>query len=101
VVEKVDPPNWWAGHSINPVRLLVRGRNLTGARMECARVTCGAVRVNAAGSYAFVDVTVPRGARPGTYPLTLRTTGGSASIPFACMRRSPRPGASRASTRTT
>ena len=83
VVEKVDPPNWWAGHSINPVRLLVRGRHLAGARMECARVTCGAVQVNAAGSYAFVDVTVPRGARPGTYPLTLRTRGGRAEIPFA------------------
>ena len=32
-VEKVEPPNWWAGHSINPVRVLIRGKNLTGARM--------------------------------------------------------------------
>jgi hypothetical protein len=22
-VEKVEPPNWWPGHSINPVRLLI------------------------------------------------------------------------------
>jgi neopullulanase len=36
-VEKVEPPNWWSGHSINPVRVLVRGRNLAGARMQCAR----------------------------------------------------------------
>ena len=43
VIEKVDPPNWWAGHSINPVRLLVRGQNLAGARMQCARLACGAV----------------------------------------------------------
>jgi len=30
-VTKVEPPSWWAGHSINPVRLLVRGTNLKGA----------------------------------------------------------------------
>jgi glycosidase len=82
VIEKVDPPNWWAGYSINPVRLLVRGRNLAGARLDCPRLACSGVRVNAAGTYAFVDVTVPRAARPGAYPLTLRTAAGGASVPF-------------------
>ncbi len=82
VVLKVDPPNWWAGHSINPVRLLIRGRALAGARLECPRLACGNVRVNAAGTYAFADVTVPRGAAAGAYPLTLRTAGGAATVPF-------------------
>ena len=82
VIEKVEPPNWWADHSINPVRLLIRGRNLGGARLECPRLACADVRVNAAGTYAFADVTVPRGAAAGTYPLTLRTAAGSASVPF-------------------
>jgi glycosidase len=82
VIEKVDPPNWWADHSIDPVRLLIRGRNLTGAGMECPRVACSGVRVNPAGTYAFVDVTLPRRLAPGTYPLTLRTAAGSARVPF-------------------
>jgi len=82
VIEKVDPPNWWGSHSINPVRVLIRGRNLTGARLECARLQCARVKVNAAGTYAFVDVTIPAAARPGRYPLTLRTEGGSAPVPF-------------------
>ena len=30
-VVKVEPPTWWPGHSMNPVRLLVRGKNLAGA----------------------------------------------------------------------
>jgi glycosidase len=81
-VEKVEPPNWWGGHSINPVRLLVRGRHLAGARLECGRLACGAPTVNAAGTYLFVDVTIPRGATPGSYPLRLRTAGGSAPVPF-------------------
>ena len=34
VIEKVDPPDWWASHSINPVRLLIRGRNLAGAQKK-------------------------------------------------------------------
>ncbi len=83
VVDKVDPPNWWAGHSINPVRVLIRGRNLAGARLECPRLSCAGVRVNAAGTYVFADVTIPGGARPGAYPLTLRTAAGAAPVPFA------------------
>ena len=82
VIEKVDPPNWWGQHSINPVRVLIRGKHLAGARLECARLQCARVRVNAAGTYAFVDVTIPGTARPGAYPLTLRTAAGTASIPF-------------------
>ena len=81
-VEKVEPPNWWSSHSINPVRVLVRGRNLAGAGMQCARVTCGVPKVNAAGTYAFVDVTIPAGAAPGSYPLSMRTAGGTVSVPF-------------------
>ena len=33
-VEKVEPPNWWAGSSVNPVRLLIRGKNLGGSRVQ-------------------------------------------------------------------
>jgi glycosidase len=83
VVEKVDPPNWWTRSTINPVRVLVRGRNLSGARVRCARVTCSGLKVNAAGTYAFVDVAIPGGAAPGRYPFTLATTAGSVEVPFS------------------
>jgi glycosidase len=92
VVEKVDPPNWWAAHSINPVRLLIRGRNLASATLECPRVSCTNVSVNAAGTYAFVDVTIPDGLAPGSYPLTLRTRRGSARVPFSVGAALPREG---------
>ena len=29
-VEKVEPPNWWAGMTVNPVRVLLRGTDLGG-----------------------------------------------------------------------
>ena len=76
-VTKVDPPSWWVGHSINPVRLLVRGSALAGARVNCGALTCDNVKISGPGTNLFVDVTVPTGAAPGTYPITLRTDGGS------------------------
>ena len=91
-VEKVEPPNWWAGHSINPVRVLVRGKNLTGARVTCGRLTCGTPTINAAGTYAFIDVTIPAGTAPGSTPLTIRTQGGSVAAPFTVSPALPRTG---------
>ena len=82
VIEKVDPPNWWGQHTINPVRVLIRGKNLGGATLVCPKLQCARVQVNAAGTYAFVDVTIPVTARPGSYPLTLRTASGTAPVPF-------------------
>ncbi len=82
VIEKVEPPNWWATSTINPVRLLVRGQNLAGARLECPRLTCTRVHVNAAGTYLFADVAIPRSLTAGAYPLTLRTAAGTAPVPF-------------------
>lgn len=59
-VEKVEPPSWWAGHTVNPVRLLVRGTNLQGASVRATKpgTKAGNVRVNGRGDYLFVDVTV-------------------------------------------
>ena len=51
VVEKVDPPSWWAPSTVNPVRVMIRGKHLTGATLACGRLTCANVRVNATGTY--------------------------------------------------
>ncbi|MFN2415027.1 MAG: cyclomaltodextrinase N-terminal domain-containing protein, partial [Pyrinomonadaceae bacterium] len=50
-VTKVEPPDWWANHSINPVRVMLRGQNLGGARVEAVGqgIRTGLVRVNEAG----------------------------------------------------
>ncbi|HYY59316.1 MAG TPA: alpha-amylase family glycosyl hydrolase [Pyrinomonadaceae bacterium] len=84
VVQKVEPPSWWAGHTINPVRLLVRGANLQGARLTATRpeTSAGALLINGAGTYLFVNLTIDPAARPGDYPLTLETEGGRTTIPF-------------------
>jgi glycosidase len=93
-VTKVEPPNWWIGHSINPVRLLIRGTNLEGARAvaDGPGLGIGLTRVNAAGTYAFVDVSIARNATPGTHPLRLITAAGETSAPFEVLQPLPRAG---------
>jgi neopullulanase len=81
-ITKVDPPNWWPGHSINPVRVLARGTNLSGATLSCGRLRCGNLRASSSGTSLFIDVTIPRGVAPGKYPLTVRTSGGQTVIDF-------------------
>jgi len=92
VVEKVEPPNWWAGHTINPVRLLVRGSNLKGARVSSAGrvLKIDNVRVNDRGDYLFCDVTISNTAwfssenKTGSqvYSITVTTSSGETSFTF-------------------
>jgi glycosidase len=83
-VTKVEPPNWWAGHSINPVRVMLRGQNLSGARVEAVGqgVRTGLVSVNTSGTYIFVDVFIDRDAKPGGRLLRVSTALGSADTNF-------------------
>ena len=92
-VTKVEPPGWWPGHSVNPVRLLVRGRNLAGARVAAGSgLQASRIRVNAAGTWLLVDVTIAAGAAPGVRTLRMTTAAGAAGIPFELLRPLPRPG---------
>ena len=83
-VIKVEPPGWWANHSINPVRVLIRGKNLFGAKVvsTSAGLVPGQPKVNAAGTYLLVDVSVSRLARPGKQSLRITNASGTVDAPF-------------------
>ncbi|HKG98261.1 MAG TPA: alpha-amylase family glycosyl hydrolase, partial [Pyrinomonadaceae bacterium] len=83
-ITKVDPPSWWANHTINPVRLLVRGTNLRGARVNSANsaLRTSNILVNEKGTYLFVDVDISKTAQAGKYVLTVETPNGRATIAF-------------------
>ncbi|MCS6806384.1 MAG: alpha-amylase family glycosyl hydrolase [Acidobacteriota bacterium] len=93
-VLKVEPPNWWVGHSLNPVRVMIRGRNLTGARVDVSGsgVQVGLVRVNAAGTYVFVDLRIDPQATPGSRQIKITTESGSATASFSLLVPLPRQG---------
>jgi glycosidase len=93
-VLKVEPPNWWVGHSINPVRVLIRGQHLMGAHVEAvgAGLRTGLTRINAAGTYLFVDVLIDEDAKPGRRALRITTSAGTADAPFEISAPLPRTG---------
>lgn len=84
VVEKVEPPNWWIGHTINPVRVLVRGANFEGSviRSASSAISVSNLKVNSRGDYLFVDVMVDPKATPGDTSFTIATSKGEAVVPF-------------------
>ena len=92
-IDRVDPPNWWVGHSIDPVRVLVRGKHLQGARVEGpADVGIGLTSVNANGTYLLVDVRIGPGVTAGHKQLRIVTPGGTAAARFRVDAPLPRTG---------
>src|SRR5271170_4251451 len=82
-VTKVEPPNWWAAHTINPVRLLISGSQLVGARLSSTKgLQISNIRVSTNGTYVFADVSIPTDAQAGDYSLDLTTSTGTARVPF-------------------
>ena len=75
---KVDPPSWWMKSTVNPVCLMIRGRNLQGARVRIDGMT-GTPKINERGTYIFVDVSV---SQPGPRTINVTTPGGSARASF-------------------
>jgi neopullulanase len=92
-VTKVEPPSWWPGHSLHPLRVLVQGRNLAGGRVAAAPgVQVRNVRVNDAGTYLFADLLIAPGAAPGRKTLRVTTPSGTADVPFDLLRPLARSG---------
>jgi neopullulanase len=84
-VEKIEPPNWWANYSINPVRVLVRGTNLSGANVVApsgSGLKAYNFRASENGHYLFFDVEIPADAKVGKYNFQIQTKTGNVSAPF-------------------
>jgi glycosidase len=77
-VDSVEPPSWWPNHSLNPVRLLLRGTNLAGASVTSEDVVLrpGLARVSPSGTSLLVDVQIEPGAAPGPRVLRIIGSGG-------------------------
>jgi glycosidase len=94
-VQKVEPPSWWVGSSLNPVRVLIKGKNLNGARVQALgngfRVA-GTPKINERGSYMFVDLAILPNAQPGERTLKISNRNGSAEARWEILPRLNRSG---------
>ena len=94
VVLRVEPPNWWVGHSQNRVRLMIHGRHLRGGRVSTADggLSVGPARVNDAGSYLFFDLSIDRESEAGARTLQVVTDLGKTEVSFPLLAGLPREG---------
>ena len=83
-VEKIDPPNWWLQSTINPVRVLIRGKDLTGAKIESNNpgITASNFKTSANGKFLFADIKIRESVQAGNYSLKVTTARGTTDAPF-------------------
>ncbi len=80
---KVDPPSWWSRSTVNPVRLMIHGRNLHDARVNVQGLRIiNTPKISERGTYIFVDVFIPPNTRPATRSISVTTPRGSTSSSF-------------------
>jgi glycosidase len=84
VIAKIAPPDWFIDLQLNPVLLLVEGRDLQGVTVNSTdpRLAASVLQVSANGHYLFVELTVPPGTAPGAYPLVFRNGAGEIRVTF-------------------
>ncbi len=87
-INKVEPPNWWAGY-VSPVMVLLYGENLNGADISLDYPGAHIDRVQAEpdGKHAFVWVKLDPDIKPGTLTFTLKTPGGKAVTHMTLLQR--------------
>lgn len=92
-ITRVEPPSWWVGHSRNPVRLLLTGRELDaasitgGVGLSISNVTAGR-----SGNYVFCDVFIAPDAKPGPRELKFTSAHGAPTAKFELLPAAAREG---------
>lgn len=82
---KVDPPSWWTRSSVNPIRLLIQGKNFQGARVQIEGTGLRIIntpKINERGTYIFVDLLLAPNVLSGYRVISVTTASGSARAPF-------------------
>jgi len=88
-ISKVEPPSWWTGSTVNPVRVLLTGKDLNGVGISAPRgFRTGNLKSSVNGNYLFVDIAVPPTAKPGKYRFGIVKPGASASFEFEIFAKS-------------
>ena len=82
-VDRVEPPNWWTGSTVNPLRVLLHGSGLAGAQVQGGDgLKVSNIKVTDGGHYLFADVSIDSGAALGVRTLTVTTAQGATHARF-------------------
>ncbi|MBL8151690.1 MAG: cyclomaltodextrinase N-terminal domain-containing protein [Blastocatellia bacterium] len=58
IVEKVDPPNWWIGHTLNPIQLIIKGKGFSQSTLRSVSPGVSVLSSSVAANGEFIIATV-------------------------------------------
>ena len=73
-INKIEPPNWWAGMKWNTVQLMVYGENLDDVSVSTSYPRNNVIKTHSVENknYLFVDIEIPNDLPDGDYELIFR-----------------------------
>jgi glycosidase len=73
-INKIEPPNWWAGMKWNKVQLMVYGENLEDVSVSISnsRINVTSTYLSESNKYLFVDIQISAEITPGEYEILFR-----------------------------
>ncbi len=88
-IDKIEPPNWWAGMKWNNVQLMIYGENLKNIKavFNDKRIKVDKIHNIENPSYTFIDITIPSNLQPKNYTLTISNKNEKKEITFPILER--------------
>ena len=92
-IDKVEPPNWWVRHTLNPIQIMLTGSDLGGATVSApAGLTVKVRQVSENGHYLFLYVDLSKAQQPKKYTFQVKTASGQAAFDFTLLPPEPQAG---------
>ena len=81
-VNRIEPPNWWIGFKNENLQLLVHHPNIGTTVPKISYPGVSIIKVNQAKSpnYLFIDITIDKSAKPGTFNIVFEPEKGKKII---------------------
>jgi len=93
-INKIEPPNWWAGMKLNKIELMVYGENLSGVTVESDddyNIEVLNTEYSPTGKYMFVQIGISPEIEEGNYKLIFSKNGLNSERYYPIMKRRAKP----------
>ena len=93
-VEKVEPPSWWTGSTVSPVRVLLRGKELNVGTVwtNSTSLKASNLKASANGHYLFFDLAIAPTTKAGKYKISVGNKQKFAAFDFEILPKGPTAG---------
>jgi len=90
-VERVEPPNWWAGMHNPDLEVMIYGNNIanTEISLDYPGVTIKRIIYAQNPHFIFLDLHLDPDVNPGTFDIILDKNGQKTAIPYELKKRTP------------